>query len=124
MKNRAQTHVSMLERQNQEPLTNYPPLTPLLCIVSKNDYVFILLIYCCRRACIFQRVQDYTNYFLNLTHANLYGEVTWQKEYSAKVSSIFLINFCKRTTLIFNHQYQLLNIFIMRQRLVNGARFL
>ncbi|XP_060565610.1 sphingomyelin phosphodiesterase-like [Ruditapes philippinarum] len=32
------------------------------------------------------RVQDYTNYFLNLTHANLYGEVTWQKEYSAKDS--------------------------------------
>ncbi|XP_045170624.2 sphingomyelin phosphodiesterase-like [Mercenaria mercenaria] len=30
------------------------------------------------------RVQDYTNYFLNITRANIYGEVVWQKEYSAK----------------------------------------
>lgn len=30
------------------------------------------------------RVLDYTNYFLNLTHANMYDEVIWQKEYTAK----------------------------------------
>ncbi|XP_052797334.1 sphingomyelin phosphodiesterase-like [Mya arenaria] len=30
------------------------------------------------------QVQDYTNYFLNLTDANLNGNPTWQKEYSAK----------------------------------------
>ena len=34
---------------------------------------------------IFQRVQDYTNYFLNLTDANMGGPPVWQKEYSAKV---------------------------------------
>lgn len=32
-----------------------------------------------------QRVQDYTNYFLNLTDANQTGNLTWQVEYNAKV---------------------------------------
>ncbi|XP_060565615.1 sphingomyelin phosphodiesterase-like [Ruditapes philippinarum] len=30
------------------------------------------------------KVQDFTNYFLNVTRANTYGEVVWEKEYSAK----------------------------------------
>ncbi|KAH3885331.1 sphingomyelin phosphodiesterase-like [Dreissena polymorpha] len=30
------------------------------------------------------QVQDYTNYFLNLTSANLYGNPVWQKEYGAR----------------------------------------
>ena len=34
---------------------------------------------------IFQRVQDYQNFYLNLTEANTKGILDWKLEYSAKV---------------------------------------